>query len=243
MKVRVHIQEHRAKLEAIGLKFHDRQLMMDMHSGTRFEGPTNTSANMHIAAPVVVGAFTLLNMPTLANVEIGRYCSIANGVYIGSAEHPIDRLTSSTFGFNRDFSRWRTYLEKERGPQRMQVARFDDRKKTVIGHDVWLGQNAFIKAGVTIGNGAIVAAGAVVVKDVEPYTIVGGTPARFIRNRFPQEIIDQLQALQWWNYAISEFEGIDMADIVQTVNWLETNIHTIEPYHGRWWSAQELAAL
>ena len=106
-----------------------------------------------------------------------------------------------------------------------------------------VGQNAFIKAGVRIGNGAIVAAGAVVIKDVEPYSIVGGIPAKHIRYRFPHDVIQRLESLAWWRYPISEFSGIDIADIFQSLDWLERNMSGLSPYAGKWWTAEQMSSL
>ena len=78
---------------------------------------------------------------------------------------------------------------------------WDNKGDIVIGNDVWIGYEAVIMAGVHIGNGAIIAARAVVTKDVPPYTIVGGVPARPIRKRFDEEVIQELETLQWWNWS------------------------------------------
>ena len=87
-----------------------------------------------------------------------------------------------------------------------KLANFEylDLPKTLIGNDVWLGRSAHIHAGVTVGSGAVVAMGSVVTRDVEPYAIVGGTPAKVIRMRFPQDVIDGLQATAWWNLSDEE---------------------------------------
>jgi len=81
-----------------------------------------------------------------------------------------------------------------------------------IGHDVWIGANAVIMRGVKIGNGAVIAAGAIVNKDVEPYSIVGGVPARHLKYRFDKETIERLLKSEWWNLDISNFIGIDASD-------------------------------
>lgn len=81
---------------------------------------------------------------------------------------------------------------------------WDNKGDIIIGNDAWIGYNAIIMAGVKIGDGAIVATGAVVVKDVAPYTIVGGVPARMIRRRFSDKTIAKLQDLQWWNWSTDE---------------------------------------
>ena len=77
-----------------------------------------------------------------------------------------------------------------------------EEERVILGNDVWVGSHVLINGGVHIGNGACIAAGAVVVKDVPPYAIVGGVPAKIIRYRFPKEVIDRLESIQWWNLPI-----------------------------------------
>jgi chloramphenicol O-acetyltransferase type B len=125
----------------------------------------------------------------IINCDVGSFCSIANRVIIGGGEHPLDWVgTSPVFYSGRDSVKTK-YSSFERNPI----------KRTSIGCDVWIGHSALIKQGVHVGHGAVVAMGAVVTKDVAPYSIVGGNPARLIRYRFNQEIIDGLLASQWWN--------------------------------------------
>lgn len=124
---------------------------------------------------------------------IGRFCSIACGAkfLFNSANHTQRSL--STYIFPVLFEEWN--LDVDRIPEA-----WDNKGDIVVGNDVWIGYEAVILAGVTIGDGAIVAARAVVTKDVPPYTIVGGVPARPIRTRFPQPEIDRLLALRWWDW-------------------------------------------
>lgn len=92
----------------------------------------------------------------------------------------------------------------------------------VIGHDVWIGAKATILRGVKIGHGAVIAAGAVVNKDVEPYSIVGGIPAKHIRYRFDEATRKRLLALKWWNYDCVSFSGVDFSDIESALTELES---------------------
>ena len=124
---------------------------------------------------------------------IGKFCSIACGVkfLFNSANHTLESLSSYTFPlFYEDWG-----LEKSN-----VATAWDNKGDIVIGNDVWIGYEAVIMAGVHIGNGAIIAARAVVTKDVPAYTIVGGVPARPIRKRFDEDTIHKLEALQWWNW-------------------------------------------
>ena len=124
---------------------------------------------------------------------IGKFCSIACGVkfLFNSANHTLKSLSSYTFPlFYEDWG-----LEKSN-----VATAWDNKGDIVIGNDVWIGYEAVIMAGVHIGNGAIIAARAVVTKDVPAYTIVGGVPARPIRKRFDEDTIHKLEASQWWNW-------------------------------------------
>lgn len=125
---------------------------------------------------------------------IGKFCSIACGAQFlfNSANHTLNSF--STYPFPLFFEEWN--LKRE------DVTDAWDRKgDIVIGNDVWIGYEAVIMAGVTIGDGAIIGARAVVTKDVKPYTIVGGVPAKPIRKRFKDETISSLLELKWWDWS------------------------------------------
>lgn len=125
---------------------------------------------------------------------IGKFCSIACGTkfLFNCANHALKSL--STYTFPLFYEEWE--LEKSN-----ITTAWDNKGDIVIGNDVWIGYEAVIMAGVHIGDGAIIAARAVVTKDVPPYTIVGGTPAKEIRKRFDAEIIEQLLILKWWDWS------------------------------------------
>ena len=128
---------------------------------------------------------------------IGKFCSIACGAkfLFNSANHALRSLANYTFPLF--FEEW--------GLNKKNVASaWDNKGDIIIGNDVWIGYEAVIMAGVHIGDGAVIAARAVVTKDVPPYTIVGGTPARKIRMRFEEETIAKLQQIQWWNWPVEK---------------------------------------
>lgn len=128
---------------------------------------------------------------------IGKFCSIACGVkfLFNSANYTLKSLSNYTFPLF--FEEW--------GLNKKNVASaWDNKEDIIIGNDVWIGYEAVIMAGVHIGDGAVIAARAVVTKDVPPYTIVGGTPARKIRMRFEEETIAKLQQIQWWNWPVEK---------------------------------------
>lgn len=125
---------------------------------------------------------------------IGKFCSIACGVkfIFNSANHTLSSL--STYPFPIFFEEWELDVKNITNA-------WDNKGDIVIGNDVWIGYEAVIMAGVTIGDGAIIGTGAVVTKDIPPYTIVGGIPAKPIRKRFKQETIDILLKIKWWNWS------------------------------------------
>lgn len=125
---------------------------------------------------------------------IGKFCSIACGAkfLFNSANHTLSSL--STYPFPLFFEEWN--LDKKNVAQS-----WDNKGDIIIGNDVWTGYEAVILAGVSIGDGAIIGARAVVTKDVPPYTIVGGVPAKSIKKRFSDETISSLLSIQWWNWS------------------------------------------
>ncbi|MCL4152751.1 UNVERIFIED_CONTAM: hypothetical protein GTU68_022573 [Idotea baltica] len=126
---------------------------------------------------------------------IGKFCMIASGVtfIMNGANHLTDAISTYPFAiFGED---WADAMEGKSYPTKGD---------TKIGNDVWIGYNATIMPGVNIGDGAIIATGATVTKDVEPYTIVGGNPAQPIKKRFPQEQIDQLMEIKWWDWDVKK---------------------------------------
>lgn len=127
-------------------------------------------------------------------LKIGKFCSIACGTkfLFTSANHALSSL--STYTFPIFFEEWGLDVKNI-------TSAWDNKGDIVIGNDVWIGFEAVILSGVTIGDGAIIGARAVVTKDVPPYTIVGGVPARPIRKRFSEEVISKLSGLQWWNWS------------------------------------------
>ena len=130
----------------------------------------------------------------LQNAEIGKFSNIAAMVRIGPTDHPMDRPTLHHFTYRRMKYGFATTDDEEFFQRRAE-------HKTYIGHDTWLGHGAIIMPGVKIGNGAIVGSGAVVTKDVDPYTIVVGVPAKPIKQRFTEDIVEKLEEIKWWDWS------------------------------------------
>lgn len=145
-----------------------------------------------------LGAYSYVNGASrFYSTEIGRFCGIGMHVLVGGPEHSLDRLSIHPFSYSRrnSFPNDSSYQElKTRSPASQEIL------PTRIGNDVWIGAHAYIRRGVKVGDGAVVGAHAIVTKDVPPYAVVVGSPARILRFRFSLEIIERLLALQWWQY-------------------------------------------
>ncbi|MBD3894686.1 Vat family streptogramin A O-acetyltransferase [Halomonas sp. ML-15] len=161
---------------------------------------------------IIVGDFTYYDDPEdSANFErnvlyhypfigdkliIGKFCAIARGAkfIMNGANHKLSGI--STYPFQIFGNGWEKVMP--------ELSDLPYKGDTVIGHDVWIGYDALIMPGVTVGNGAIVSSRSVVVSDVPPYTVVGGNPARPIKQRFSSEEIDSLQAIAWWDWPVEK---------------------------------------
>lgn len=155
------------------------------------EGPTGFEQNN-----------VLFNYPEFGDkLIIGKFCSIASGTkfIMGPANHRINSVT--TYPFNVFGSVW-----SERTPPHLSQLPF--KGNTVIGNDVWIGRESVIMPGVKIGDGAMVAAYSIVAKDIPPYSVFGGNPARFIKKRFDDDLIELLLRLKWWDLPDEELADI-----------------------------------
>lgn len=143
----------------------------------------------------IIGKYSYVVSGNVSNAKIGRFCSIGPGLNCVSACHPIN-FVSTYPGFyntkNKDIVKFSNYQFTEQ--KSIENCSF------IVGNDVWIGSNVTIMAGVKIGDGAVIGANALITKDVKPYSIVGGVPARIIKMRFDEETIIQLQKLKWWTW-------------------------------------------
>ena len=127
----------------------------------------------------------------IINTDIGSFCSISNNVKIGGGMHPINWVsTSPVFYEGRDSVK-----------KKFSIYKREPNKRTLIEHDVWIGESSIIKQGVRIGTGAVIGMGSIVTKDVEPYSIVAGSPAKEIKKRFNEKIISELLETKWWEFS------------------------------------------
>lgn len=179
----------------LGLKYRGQHLYIEYMaeiSNCKF-GPYNAIYKFARLQSVEFSDFgTVGRNAQVSNAKIGKFSGIGPFAFVGLAEHPSAVFVSPHPLFY-------STLGQSSGLVIVEKNLFEEYETTYIGNDVWIGNGATIKQGVTIGNGVIVAAGSVVTKDIEPYSIVGGVPAKVIRYRFPQEQIDFLQEFKWWD--------------------------------------------
>lgn len=207
----------------------------------KFESPCRITGAVNCKTHIEVGAFTTFDGEEcdgrIRNVKIGRYCSVAKHVDIGLSQHPVNWLSITPRQYFSNFAGWSHLTGKD-----VLVKTFAQVEgMTEIGNDVWIGDRVVIMSGVKIGDGAIIAAGAVVTKDVPPYAIVGGVPARVIKYRFDENIIRRLIDLQWWRYDIADFGELDWADINTAIDVVKKRIGDgIAPYQSKVYDLKSL---
>jgi len=151
-----------------------------------------------------MGSFSFTRSVFPINTVIGRYCSIGARVSVMGVDHPISRFTTANITYDRQAITNAQFFRDYPEIENFQVNNNEPKNGlgVTIGNDVWIGEDVTIARGVTIGDGAILAAKALITRDVPPYAIMGGVPAKVIRYRFPQNVIDRLVEMKWWNYEV-----------------------------------------
>lgn len=184
-----------------------------------------------------VGSFSSVMSSFEQGSRFGRYCSIAKSVTMGGFRHPIDAVSSSNAVFKPSREFMYAYTKdkaRENNGERPFIFKsvpIPQKKPGVdVGHDVWIGSGVSINRGIKIGDGAVVAANSVVTKDVAPYSIVGGNPAKHIKFRFEQEICEGLQRIRWWEFELSDLHELPMSDPDKFIEQFEKNKNNIRPY-------------
>ncbi len=138
--------------------------------------------NVSIDSNTTIGEYTYIGQNThITKSVIGRYCSIGSDIIIGPGEHPLTDISTSAHFYDGDIYNILT------------------QKKVQIGNDVWIGAKAIILRGVTVGDGAVIAAGAVVTKDVPEFSVVGGVPAKVLKKRFSDSQLELIKKSSWWD--------------------------------------------
>jgi phosphonate metabolism protein (transferase hexapeptide repeat family) len=154
---------------------------------------TEVGRSSHLDA-VELGDYSYCDPHTeIENATVGRFANIASFVRVGAPDHPLDRASLHHFMY-----RSAMYWDDEYDDAEWFAKRRS--RRTTIGHDTWIGHGAQIKPDIVMGNGAVVASGAIATQDIPPYAIVAGVPARVIRFRQPPEIVSRLERLAWWNW-------------------------------------------
>lgn len=231
-----------------GLKIPSLRGRLRIVSGTAFEAPTSVQPQLLFGYPLQIGAFcSISGTGSLENVQIGRYVSIASGVVVGTHEHPMDWLTSSRITYHPQLHDWHRFCAPDRVEEILaNRCRFAGACPTTrIGNDVWIGNSVFIKSGVTIGDGAVIGARSVVTKDVPPYSIAVGSPAKVRRLRFSERTVERLMRLRWWRYSLYDLAGVSFDCVESAISQVEQRIadQDISPYQGRVWGPGDLKAL
>lgn len=188
-------------------------------SRTIFEPPVSLG-QCEVRGYAAIGAYTYFRSGRIATLyRIGRFCSVGPDVSIGDGNHPTHFLSTHPFQYGASaFGHWPELRDFK---TELQLPREVAKSAPLIGNDVWIGAGVTITRGVTVGDGAIIAAGAVVTKDVEPYSIVGGVPARHLRYRFSEDIIARLKAVAWWNYRPMDLQGVPFDDVGKALDEIE----------------------
>lgn len=159
-----------------------------------FEGKNAVPDRCNFSGNIKIGYATTLGYNNLlgGHITIGKYCQVGADVALHASNHPMNHMT--------------TYINQNLFNGELKTLKQEN--KITIGNDVWIGHGVIVVGNVTIGNGAILAAGSVVTKDVKSYTVIAGVPAKEIKKRFSAAIIQEIEALQWWDKSEEELEKI-----------------------------------
>lgn len=160
-----------------------------------------------------IGSFTYIGRKceVYSTHSIGRYCSLGQEILVGLGPHPTDWLSTSTFFYRKNMWAGSPMIDEFYASHDVEFEAI--KRPVVIGNDVWIGSRAVVMAGVQVGHGAVVASGAVVTKDVEPYSIVAGVPAKPMRKRFDEITVERLLASEWWRVRPELIKGLDYSDV------------------------------
>ncbi|AYD00036.1 CatB-related O-acetyltransferase [Neorhizobium sp. NCHU2750] len=178
------------------------------------------------------GAFSYSASGLPLDIKVGRYCSIARNVEVFGWGHPAEAVTTSLMVCNAE-TRWVRQAYKDFGIGEFVSVRNKQKLMPTIGNDVWIGADVRIARGITIGDGAIIATGAVVTKDVAPYSVVGGVPARFIRHRFSPNIFENLLDLKWWSFSFKDLAGMDFDEPDRFADQLRERAPDLRPWNPK----------
>lgn len=166
--------------------------------GCNFEGNNSLGEHTYLSHTSLGYGSYIGFSSEFSNCQVGKYSSIGNNVRVVSANHPTDMVSTYPAFFSDSYRV--SYVEKSKFKEHITTG---NGFECEIGNDVWNGDNVLIKGGLTIGDGAIIAMGSIVLHDVAPYTIVAGIPAKIVRKRFDDTIVDQLLKIRWWDRSLN----------------------------------------
>lgn len=168
-------------------------------NGSSFEGNNYIGVRTKFIKSSLGYSSYIGNETQLSQTDVGRFTSIGSNVKLICGTHPTEVFVSTHPAFYSPQNTFKQTFAKEKIFEEHKTINHKVGKRCIIGNDVWICDNVLILEGVSIGDGAIIAAGSVVVKDVEPYSIIGGVPAKIIKKRFDEKTIDFLLQIKWWN--------------------------------------------
>jgi acetyltransferase-like isoleucine patch superfamily enzyme len=181
-------------------------------------GPLFLNKNSQIGPDVIAGKYVGMNENCfIARGSIGAFCAIGARTAINPFNHPANWLSTHEFQYHPKSFNW---VEEYNHFSRLERTA-DMFSRVAIGNDVWTGHNVNVMPGVNVGDGAIIAAGSVVTKDVPPYAIVAGVPAVVKRFRFPEKTVERLLHLKWWELELSQLSGLPFRDIDRCLDEIE----------------------
>ena len=202
--------------------------VFDLPVDTVFEPPCSLKW-MHAEHSLRLGAFSYAVSGYYFATSIARYVSIGEQVQVGRGSHPV-RWASTSPVFYQRYEAVLNFSVPEAANFKTD-APYIAAKITSIGNDVYIGHGALLMQGITIGDGAVIGAGAVVTKDVPPFAIVAGNPARVKAMRFDDAIIERMQRVRWWDYAFWDLPGAPVAEPAAFLDFVEARIAAgIRPY-------------
>jgi len=197
-------------LDNASISWNLNQVLYDRLKYIKIEGPSRLGG-INIAKGIEVGAYTYLHNGFLFNVKIGRYCSIGRDFNCLQPNHTVEFLSTSPV-----FSDGDQVVGCTANNSVFKGKTIDKTLKrgcTFIGNDVWIGTGVTILYGVEVGDGAVIGAGSVVTKDIKPYSIVAGNPAKLVRFRFDENTIKKLIEIKWWNFSPEHLKNIRFENI------------------------------
>jgi len=170
-----------------------------------------------------LGAYSYTNSNLFHGIRIGRYCSIGANLQAFGAKHFTDWISTSPSFYNKDY-------HNEYDLDTSHISR--DENCINIGNDVWIGKDVKLNKNIEIGDGAVVGTGSIITKDVEPFSIVAGIPAKIIRYRFEKNIINEIQQIQWWKYSLGDLKNLNANNPNLFIKGLNEKISSnlIHPY-------------